>query len=150
GAPGVETLEFQYFGDNTAAINALRGGVVDVVLRMDEATFLTLSGEGDFATVQVATNGHDLVRLRADREPGSDERVRRAFKLATDRADIFQTLKYGFGAEGRDTPIGPLYAAYYTEEYPLPERDPEAARALLAEAGYPDGLEMTLYVPNLP
>ncbi|MCZ7544965.1 MAG: ABC transporter substrate-binding protein [Anaerolineae bacterium] len=104
GAPGVETLEFQYFGDNTAAINALRGGVVDVVLRMDEATFLTLSGEGDFATVQVATNGHDLVRLRADREPGSDERVRRAFKLATDRADIFQTLKYGFGAEGARHP----------------------------------------------
>ncbi len=149
GAPGVETLEFVYFGDIEAAVNALRDGGVDMVLRMDNPTFLTLSGEAGLNAVQVPTNGHDLVRLRADREPGSDERVRDAFKLATDRQAIFDRIQLGFGAVGRDTPIGPLYAAYYTEEYPLPERDPAAAKALLADAGYPDGLDMTLYVPDL-
>jgi peptide/nickel transport system substrate-binding protein len=49
---------------------------------------------------------------------------------------------------GRDSPIGPLFQAYYSEETPIPPRDPEAARALLAEAGYPDGLELDLHVPD--
>ena len=150
GAPAVEGLEFVYFADTEAAVNALRDGEVDVVLRMDNITFLSLSEEVGFAAVNIPTNGHDLVRLRADREPGSDERVRDAFKMATDREAIFQRVQLGFGALGRDNPIGPLYARYYTEEFPLPPYDPQAARELLAQAGYPDGLEMTLYVPNLP
>lgn len=150
GAPAAGGLEFVYFGDIEAAVNALRGGVVDAVLRLDNPTFLTLSEEGAFNAVDIPTNGHDLVRLRADRGPGSDPLVREAFKMATDRQAIFDRTQFGFGAVGHDTPIGPLYAQYYTEEYPLPATDPEGARALLEEAGYPDGLEMTLYVPNAP
>jgi peptide/nickel transport system substrate-binding protein len=149
GAPGVETLEFIYFDTIDSAVNALRGNVVDAVLRVDNATFLTLSSEAGFQTQDVTTAGHDLVRLRADHAPGDDERVRNAFRMATDRQAIFERTQLGFGAVGRDSPIGPVFAKYYTEETPLPERDPEAARQLLADAGYPDGLEMTLHVPNL-
>lgn len=149
GAPGAETLEFLYFDSVESAVNALQGGTVDVVLRMDNATFLNLQSVGGFNAQSVPTSGHDLVRLRADREPGSDERVRQAFKLATDRQAIFDRIQFGFGSVGRDSPIAPVFTAYYSEDTPIPARDPEAARALLAEAGYPDGLEMTLYVPNL-
>ena len=148
GAPPLQTLEFFYFDSVESAVNALRGGQVDAVLRMDNATFLSLSGEG-FQAQEVITSGHDLVRLRADRAPGDDERVRQAFRLATDRQAIFERLQFGFGAIGRDSPIAPFFARYYTEDTPLPDPDPEAARALLSEAGYPGGLEMTLYVPNL-
>ncbi len=150
GAPPVTGLEFVYFGDVEAAVNALRGDIVQGVLRMDNATFLGISEEGMFNAVDVATNGHDLVRLRADRAPGDDPRVREAFKMATDREAIFERLQYGFGALGQDTPIGPLYSQYYTEQYELPPHDPQAAQDLLTEAGYADGLEMTLYVPNAP
>ncbi len=149
GAPGIDTLEFIYFDNVEAAVNALRGGVVDGVLRMDNATFLSLSSEGGVDAQSVPTAGHDLVRLRADRAPGDDVRVRQAFRMATDRAAIFERTQFGFGAEGRDSPIGPVFAKYYTEETPLPPRDPEGAKQLLADAGYPDGLEMTLFVPNL-
>jgi peptide/nickel transport system substrate-binding protein len=148
GTPGAETLEFLYFDSVESAANALQGGTVDVVLRMDNATFLNLQN-GSYNAQSVPTSGHDLVRLRADREPGSDERVRQAFKLATDRQAIFDRIQFGFGSVGRDSPVAPVFEAYYTEETPLPERDPEAAKALLADAGYPDGLDMTLYVPNL-
>lgn len=148
GAPGIESLEFIYFRDNQAAVDALRGGIVDVAVRMDNATFMALADEAGLSAISLPTNGHDLVRLRSDREPGSDEKVRQAFRLATDRDEIFNRVQLGLGAVGRDTPIGPLFADYYSEETPLPARDPEAAKALLAEAGYPDGLDMTLYIPN--
>ena len=150
GAPGFGTLEFVYFDSVESAVNALEGGVVDVVLRMDNATYLNLSNSGSYTASAVPTSGHDVVRLRADQGPGADERVRQAFKLATDRQAIFDRIQFGFGAVGRDTPISPVFERYYTEETPLPARDPAAARQLLTDAGYADGLEMTLYTPNLP
>ncbi len=150
GRPSIDGLEFIYFADNEAAVNALRGGVIQAVLRLDNASFKTLDESGGYNAVSVPTNGHDLVRLRADREPGNDERVRDAFKMATNRDAIFERIQLGYGALGRDNPIGPLYAQYYTEQFPLPEYNPQRARELLEEAGYPDGLEMRLYVPNAP
>jgi peptide/nickel transport system substrate-binding protein len=85
-----------------------------------------------------------VVRLRTDLPPGDDPRVVQALKLATDREGIYQLVQQGYGAVGRDTPIGPIFGEYYTEQFPLPERDPQAARALLAEAGYPNGLDLEL------
>ena len=42
-----------------------------------------------------------------------------ALKLATDREAILQSVTQGLGTAGRDSPIGPLYTAYYTEDTPL-------------------------------
>ena len=95
---------------------------LDGVLRMDNATFQSLQSETKFTSIDIATNGHDLVRLRSDRAPGKDERVRKAFKLATDRKALYDRVQLSFGAVGRDTPIGPLYKSYYTEEFAPPGR----------------------------
>ncbi|MEA3338038.1 MAG: ABC transporter substrate-binding protein [Chloroflexota bacterium] len=148
GKPGVEAVEFIFFSDQAASVDALRGGQVDLVMRMPTPLFLTLEQEEGINTVSIPTNGFDLVRLRSDREPGNDPRVVEAFKLATDRNAIFEQVTLGLGAVGRDSPIGPLYVDYYSEETPVKERDTEAAKALLADAGYPDGLEMTIHVPD--
>lgn len=148
GKPGVASLELIFFGEQTAAVDALKGGQVDVVLRMPTALLVSLQGEPGIQTASVATNQFDLVRLRADKEPGNKPEVIQALKLATDRAAIFQQVKLGLGAVGRDSPIGPLYADYYSEDTPLPRRDPAKARELLAQAGYPDGLKLDMTVPN--
>lgn len=146
--PGVDALELLFFADQIAAVDALKGGQVDLAMRMPTPLFLSLQGEPGIATASVPTNGFDLVRLRSDRAPGNDPRVVQAFKLATDRQAIFDAVTLGLGAVGRDSPIGPLYADYYSEDTPLPARDVAAARELLAEAGYGDGLALDLHVPE--
>lgn len=148
GQPGVANLNFVFFSDQPASVDALRGGQVDLVLRMPTPLFQTLENDPNLNAIAIPTNGFDMVRLRSDRAPGNDPRVVQAFKLATDRNAIFETVTLGLGAEGRDSPIGPLFSAYYTEATPIPPRDPAAARALLAEAGYPDGLQLDLHVPD--
>lgn len=148
GKPGVQTLELTFFGDQAAAVDALRGGQIDLAMRMPTPFYLSLEGVEGLNRVNVPTNGFDLVRLRADQEPGDRPEVIQAMKLATDRAAIFDTVTLGLGAVGRDSPIGPLFSAYYSEETPMPARDPEAARQLLMDAGYPDGLELDLHVPD--
>jgi peptide/nickel transport system substrate-binding protein len=148
GKPGVTEMDFIFFSDQAASVNALRSGQVDLVMRMPTPLFTTLQDEPGLKTVTVATNGFDAVRLRTDREPGSNPKVVEALKLATDRKAIFETVTLGLGAQGMDTPIGPMYDAYYDPEFTPPARDAAAARALLTEAGYPDGLQLDLHVPD--
>jgi peptide/nickel transport system substrate-binding protein len=148
GAPTIEGLEFIYFDDPEAQVSAVQGGEVDVTLRMDTPTFSALAGDEAFNAVDIPTSGHNVVRLRADRAPGNDERVQQAFKLATDRQAIWERIQLGYGAAGKDSPIGPIFADYFAADLEVPARDAAAAQALLADAGYADGLDITLYVPN--
>jgi peptide/nickel transport system substrate-binding protein len=146
--PYLEGLEIIFFNDQAAAADAVRGGQVDLTMDLSTPLYESLQGTEGLNAYDIATNQFALVRLRADEEPGDDPLVQEALKLATDREAIFQLVQQGYGAVGRDTPIGPVYDTYYTEQFPIPERDPEAARDLLAEAGYPDGLELDLHVLN--
>ena len=148
GAPSFEHLEFVFFDDQQAGIAAVQGGSVDGIMRLDNSSFLGFGADANFHAVDIPTSGHDLARIRSDRAPGNDARVRQAFKLATDRDAIWDRVQLGFGAVGKDSPIGPAFGQYFLAEAAVPARDPAAAAALLAEAGYPDGLDMTLHVPN--
>ena len=148
GAPSIGGLEFIFFDDQQAGIAAVQGGTADGILRLDNSSFLGFGADVNFNTSDIPTSGHHLARLRADRAPGDDVRVRQAFKLATDRDAIWERVQLGFGAVGKDSPIGPAFGQYFLAEADVPARDPAAAAALLAEAGYPDGLDMTLHVPN--
>ena len=148
GQPGLANVEIIFFSDETAMVDALRGGQVDLVTRMSTPWYESLQGVDGIETASIPTNGFDLVRLRADREPGSDPRVIQAMKLATDREAILELVQQGYGAVGNDSPIGPLYENYYDPNVQAAARDVEAARTLLAEAGYADGLDLTLHTPN--
>lgn len=146
--PAFAALEFIFFDTIEAQVSALQGGQVDAVLRLDNPTFAALAADSNFTAISIPTSGHDVVRLRADREPGNNPLVQQAFKLATDRQAIYERIQLGYGSVGKDSPIGPVYGDYFNADLTAPARDAEAAKALLAEAGYPNGLDLTLYVPN--
>ena len=146
--PKLDGLEVLFFNEDSAAIDALKGGQVDLVMRMSTALFESLKNQQGIKTYDIATNGFDLIRLRSDRAPGNDPRVIQAFKLATDRQIIHSLVQQGYGSVGNDSPIGPLYGAYHDSSVSPSERDVDAARRLLADAGYPDGIELVLHAPD--
>lgn len=148
GQPRLAGIEIIFFNDDHAAVDALRGGQIDLTMRMSTALFTSLQGQAGIRTIDIPTNGFDLVRLRADRAPGDDPRVMEAIKLATDRDAVFQLIQQGYGAMGNDSPIGPLYDADHAADLSLPTRNIQAAKDLLVEAGYRTGLTMDLHVPD--
>jgi len=148
GQPKLAGIEVIFFNDETASVDALRGGQIDLVMRMSTSLFESLQDESGIVTFDIPTNGFDLVRFRADQPPGDDPRVVQALKLATDREAAFQLVQQGYGSVGNDSPISPLNASYFAPDILPPERDVAAARELLAEAGYEDGLDIVMNVPD--
>jgi peptide/nickel transport system substrate-binding protein len=150
GQPRLDGVDIIFFNDDSAAVDALIGGQIDLAMRMSTALFQTLEATPGINTYSIPTNGFDLVRLRSDREPGNNPNVIQALKLATDREAILNVVQQGYGVIGNDTPIGPLYDAYYDPSITPPARDVEAARDLLAAAGYDENnpLSLILHTPD--
>ena len=84
------------------------------------------------------------VGLHAQSEPFDDVRVRQAVNYAVDTESIVENIIDGAGRPS-DAPISPDIFGYSGQE--LYQHNPERARELLAEAGYPDGLELEFYYP---
>ncbi|MGM0653314.1 MAG: ABC transporter substrate-binding protein, partial [Bacillota bacterium] len=141
--PYLDGMEFIFFSDSSAQVEALRGGQIDYLIYLS-AEFVPMLEEDENTVVhQAPSNTAWIIRMRSDRPPADDVRVRQAFKAATDRSAILEGAIGGLGVTGRDTPIGPAYGDFYLD-VPEPERDVEKAKELLAEAGYEDGLEITI------
>jgi peptide/nickel transport system substrate-binding protein len=146
--PKLEKVDFIFFNDQVAQVEALRSGQVDLVMLISADLFNTLIGEQGIIPLEAATNSFDVVRLRADRPPGNDSRLMQALRLATDRQAIFDLVLQGYGEIGLDTPVGPMYSQYYAGDLLPPERDVDAARQLLADAGFRDGIDLELHTPD--
>ena len=141
GQPQLAGLNMVFINEQQAKIDAVRGGAVDIVIRLSADRIEELRSFEGLNVLTRPTNLHPVVRLRSDEGfLGEDPRIMQAMKLATDRELLVLDL---FGNEeaavvGNNDPVGPAYGQFYE---PIPdEYDPEAACELLAEAGYPDGL----------
>ena len=148
GRPHLAGLDVLFFNEDTAMVDALRGGQVDLVMRMSTSLFESLQSEAGIVTYDIPTNGFNGIRLRIDREPGNDPRILEAMKLSIDREAILAVVAQGYGAIAHDSPIGPLYGPFHDASVRAPARDVQAAIDLLTAAGYPDGIDLVLHVPD--
>ena len=128
--------------DATARAAALMAGQVDLVPVVDPATVQTLR-KNPAVSLNVAPSGTVMtISMWVDEPPFDDVRVRKAMKLVVDRQKMVDTALFGVGVPGNDNPIAPTLAdAYRTDVIP---QDCEKAKELLAEAGYPEGLDLEL------
>lgn len=147
GQPAISRMEHIYFaGDAVTQLDALSSGELDLVYKIPIA--LVSEGIADgLQVIEQQTSQHGVIRLRVDTGPGTEVAVRQAFKHATNRDELNELLLDGRGTVGNNDPIAPAYGVFYDESIENQEFDPERACELLAEAGYPDGLTMTLYAP---
>jgi len=144
--PQLDQVTFKFITDPTAAYAALMAGDVDAFSNYPAPeSFAQFAADPRFAVLTGTTEMETVLGLNERIAPLSNVLVRRAISYALDRHAIIDGAMYGYG-----TPIGshfpPRNPAYVdlTGVYP---HDVAKARALLAEAGYPNGLSMTLKLP---
>lgn len=128
------------FADETAQLNALQSGEVDLINQLSPSSVAAVQSAGG-TTVVSQTRGFVPITMRVDEEPFSDVRVRQALRLLVNREDLNAQVYGGLGTVGNDV-FGAIDPAY-DGAVPQREQDVDEAKALLAEAGYPD-LEVDL------
>lgn len=129
-----------------ARVAAMQGGAIDTLFIPRPADWQVLRYAPGLNIQDVSTAETFVLRMRVDQEPWTDVRVRQALKLCQDRAKILEISYSAQGDLAIDAHVAPAHPAYCPK--PIPAYDPEQARALLAEAGYPDGLRVKLTTKN--
>jgi len=142
GPASYDKLVVRIMTDNNSALMALEAGEVDVVHDLKPTFKATVKNNKNLRWEGTVSTMHIFIQLNNQKAPFNDVRVRKALNMAINREQL-QAVALDGG--GRLTPYGiSPYDPQWNDKDPLPKYDPEGAKKLLAEAGYPNGLKVTL------
>lgn len=144
GLPYLDGLEFRIVPDPFVRLSLLRTGEIDITDAPDYRELPFLLEEPGIEVVSTSGWGWDYLSFNTTLEPGNDPLVRQALSYAIDREQLVQAVYSGY-ADPTDTPIPPDFPAGRQGMWRYPATaDPDKARELLAEAGYPDGVTLSV------
>jgi len=138
----IERLEFRPLRENTTRLILLEQGMIDMA-------------DISFAQVNVARNSSDMtlmttpqlsiryIGFNTQKPPFNDVRVRQAANYAVDKEAMVKYMFFGVGEAARG-PFPSVLPAF-NKDMRKYDYDPARAKALLAEAGYPNGLKATMW-----
>jgi peptide/nickel transport system substrate-binding protein len=132
--PYVDELEFVGIADNTARINALIAGDINVLLQLDQKATRLIDNSGIGYVVNAPSGAFINLAMMMDREPTNNADFRTAMKYAVDREGIRDNILKGLGSVGNDHPIAPI-DPYYNADIPQRTYDPDKARHFIKKAG---------------
>jgi len=139
GGPYVDELHFIDLGDDpAAAVSALASKQVDGLYAADITQLDALQKLAHVQMYQVPTAYTATARVQPVK-PFDDKRVRQALRYAIDSNVILQIAHKGLGQVGEHHHVSPVHPEY--AKLPMFQRDVARAKRLLAEAGYPNGLD---------
>jgi peptide/nickel transport system substrate-binding protein len=142
----LETATFRFISDPTAAFASVMAEDVDAFVGFPAPENLPqFESDQRFQVLVGNTEGETILAMNNGAAPFDNVLVRQAVSLAINRQDIIDGAMFGYG-----TPIGTHFAPHnpaYKDLLDLSPHDPERARELLAEAGFPDGFTTTLKLP---
>ena len=142
-------VKFRFINDQSAQIAAVMAGDVDLIpYSRAEESLGALKSNPNLEVMQGTTEGETILSTNNKNPALSKLKVRQAIAHAINRKEIIDGAMFGAG-----TPIGSHFAPHNPDYVDLVNTypyDPAKAKALLKEAGYPDGLELSLKLPPVP
>jgi len=144
GYPKADELKIYFVPDIDSSIAMLEAGKVDVVPQISPLIKQRLSKMAGYKVVSPYQEQR-FIALAADRAPFDDNKVRLALKYTMDPVILAKACQGTLGTEifYNETPIMNKLSQY--TERPLRGRDIAKAKALLTEAGHPNGIKVELF-----
>ena len=148
GRPALDRLIFRSIPDNAVRLVELQKGNLHVMEFPNPDEIPLIQGDPQLDVLIQPSLNVGYLAMNMDKPPFDDLKVRLAINHAINKTQIVEHLYQGLGIPAKN-PIPPTLWSYddSIEDYAY---DPELAKQLLAEAGYPDGFKTTLWALPVP
>jgi peptide/nickel transport system substrate-binding protein len=149
--PANKTLIFRWSAEAAQRLLELQSGTVDGIFTPSGEDYATISADPALSLVPFKTGNVLYIGLNNTKPPFDNEKVRQAVAMAIDKQRIVDSF-YPVGSTAAEQFIPEdFYPGFSTtgDGAKWYAYDPTAAKALLAEAGFPDGFEVTLSYRNV-
>lgn len=143
-APKIDTILFKEVIEDNARAIGLQTGAIDIAYEVEPSTGARLFREPNLVVRKARSYRSVFIVMNTQKPPFNDVRVRLAVNYAINRLAIVNGLLRGF-AEVPTGPVAPTIYGYCPQS--RFEYNPTRARQLLAEAGYPNGVDVPWWVP---
>lgn len=142
---GFNTVLFQPVPEAATRISMLQAGDADMIFPVPTESYSVLEADPNVTAESSEGITVNYIHINTHKDGVSDVRVRKAISMAVNKAVYCQVVKNGL-ASPATSHMGPSVQFY--EEQPEVTYDVDAAKALMEEAGYGDGLSLTCVTQN--
>jgi len=148
GKPAIDKLIFRSIPDNSERFMELQNGNLHAMEFPNPEDLSMIRGDANLELLMQPSLNVGYLAMNMEKPPFDNLKVRLAINHAINKAEIIERLYQGTGIPAKG-PIPPTLWSYddSIEDYAY---DPELAKQLLAEAGFPDGFETTLWALPVP
>ncbi|GAA0717008.1 ABC transporter substrate-binding protein [Dactylosporangium roseum] len=147
GRPYLDEIRGIVVADPASRLRSVTSGPSDILDTVDFTLAPSVEKQSNVKLANLKSSFFVNFAMDQTQAPFDDVRVRKAFKLALDREKFLQVVFGGHGTISGDVPVLPSDPTYPANT--LVKRDVEQAKRLLAEAGYPNGIDVELVTAPL-
>ncbi|MFN8022439.1 MAG: ABC transporter substrate-binding protein [Acidimicrobiales bacterium] len=148
GTPYLDSVEYVFSDDIQTQITGVLGGQADAIVLFAVQGGDALLNNDDVTVESIPGASHRQLWMNTREGTFTNKALRQAIAYAINRQELLDTILKGRGTIGNDHPIAPVYE-FFDPSLAQREQDLDKAKSLMEEAGLADGLDVTLYVPDL-
>jgi peptide/nickel transport system substrate-binding protein len=150
GLPRIDNIEYRGIDDENVQYQNLQSGELDLIDSIPYVEFRELQESGDYRVSMEPGLGYQGIWLNVTQPPFDNKQLRQAVYRLVDREAIVKAVLRNVGGTPANSPFSKASWAYSEESDAYPPRSVEEAKALLEEAGEPDGFSFTLKLDPSP
>ena len=147
GAPKVRQAIYVPIIEAQARLSAIKTGEIDLTMDVPPDSLADLRKDPDVVVAETNSSAVWYVALNTRHPALKDKRVRQALNYAVQKDAIIRDILKGTAIVAT-TPLSPVYGPYHEDKTVRYPYDPEKAKALLKEAGFASGFDVTFFVPE--
>ncbi|WP_276956751.1 ABC transporter substrate-binding protein [Allomeiothermus silvanus] len=144
GRPYLDALKFNIVPDAATRQIGISSGTYHFLPNIDPSLAVTLKNAPGVKLYESQDLSYSLLGMNVTRKPFDNPKVREALNYAVDRKALVQAVYFGNGVPGG--PLSPALKGWASpvSAFPCYSTNPQKARELLRQAGYPNGVDFTI------
>lgn len=149
GQAFLDEIQYLAIPEEATKVAALTSGGIELANEFQPTSLPLLESSPAVTATEIVSGSHQPIVMDVTQAPFDDARVRAALKLCVDREGMVAVALQEHGVPAADQVVPPTDPMY--GDVPIPAQNLDRARKLLDEAGYPDGIDLTLHAtPGRP